>query len=75
MCQRIIIAYRLSSSPVYNGMDSLVDMASAEPERRRAAVDVDPLVVGVRHMERARVLVGVAVRVADERSLPLLCYL
>jgi hypothetical protein len=51
----------------------LEDVAGAEPDRGRAAVDVDPLVVGVRDVECPSVLVGVAVRVTDERSLPLLC--
>lgn len=49
----------------------LVDVAGAEADRGRAAVDVGPLVVGIRDTELARILSGVAVRVADKRSLPL----
>jgi hypothetical protein len=51
--------------------DLLVDVSGAEPDGGRAAVDVGPLVVGISDAELARVLVRVAVGVADERSLPL----
>ena len=50
----------------------LEDVSGAEPDRGRTAVGVDPLVVGIRDVELARVLVGVAIGVADKRSLPLL---
>lgn len=46
-------------------------MHRPEPHRRRAAVDVVPVVVGVRDAEVARVLVDVAVRVADQGAFPL----
>jgi hypothetical protein len=46
--------------------DLLVDVSGAEPDRGRTAVDVDPLVVGISDVELARVLVGVAVGMADK---------
>lgn len=45
-------------------------MASAESVRGTTAVDVVPVVVGVRDDQVASVLVRVAVRVADQRCLP-----
>ena len=47
------------------------DVHRAEPHRRRPAVDVLPVVVRVRHPQVSRVLVPVAVRVSDQRRLPL----
>lgn len=48
----------------------VVDVEGAEADAGVARVDVDPVVVGVGDAEVAGVLVGVAVRVADEGALP-----
>jgi hypothetical protein len=45
------------------------DVRSTEAEQRHAAVDVLPVVVGVRDAQLALVLGAVAVAVADERGL------
>ena len=47
-------------------------MAGAKADRRKTRVDAGEGVVVVSHAELALVLRGVAVRVADERALPLL---
>jgi hypothetical protein len=47
-------------------------VTGAKADRRKTRVDAGEEVVVVSHAELALVLRGVAVRVADERALPLL---
>lgn len=46
------------------------DMAGSEAVRWRTRVDVVPVVVGIGDGQMARILVAIAVRVTDERGLP-----
>lgn len=61
-------------SRVDSGVDGVKvvveDVCHAEAHRRRARVDVDPVVVRVGDVEVSGVLVGIAVAVTDERGLP-----
>lgn len=47
-------------------------MDCSEADQRGTAVDVVPVVVGVRDVQLSLILVGVAVGVADQRGFPLL---
>ncbi len=47
-------------------------MDGTEADRRAAAVDVVPVVVGVCDMQVTLIFISVAVRVADQRCFPLL---
>lgn len=49
---------------------AVIDVAGTEAKRRRARVDVVPVVVVLSDGEMAPVLVAVVVRVADQRGLP-----
>jgi hypothetical protein len=48
----------------------VVHVPRTEPEQRCSRVDVLPVVVGIRHMERALVIPGVTVAVPDQGGLP-----
>jgi hypothetical protein len=48
----------------------VVHVPRTEPEQRCARVDVLPVVVGIRHVERALVIPSVAVAVPDQGGLP-----
>ncbi len=60
-------ARRLGSLACACGQGALlVDVSGAEPDRRRTAADVDPLVVGIGDMELPSILSGVAVGMTDK---------
>lgn len=48
----------------------VVDVASAETQRRATGAEVGPVVVGVGDAEMTLVLVSVVLAVANQRSLP-----
>lgn len=47
-------------------------MGGTKADRRKTGVDVGEIVVVVGHMEVAGIFVGVAIRVADQRALPVI---
>jgi hypothetical protein len=63
----------IDTGGVRGGVAAAVHVAGSKAERRQTGVDIVPAVVVVGDLQLSGVLIAVAVRVTNERSLPLKC--